>query len=658
MQHVLSLAITMLLLASLAAAQGLGKDDGTPRKRFRDNRAALDRIRENGLPPLAYAPLPLGAIKPLGWLKTQLEVQRDGLTGHLDLFWNDVKDSGWIGGEAEGWERMPYWLDGALPLAWLLDDAAMKERITGYLDYVLTHQQEDGWLGPQQSTSRSGRYKPRDPWPVFVMLKVLWQYESATGDPRVVPAMVKFLHRLDAQMDERPLFDWNKSRWEELVLVCHRLHDRTGEDWLLDLAEKAQDQGYDWLAHFEDLPYKDKVDKWEQTSHVVNHAMATKAPALWHRHAGYPAEATWAAVETLDRYHGQPNGMFSGDECLAGRNPSQGTELCAVVEQLFSLEECLSITGDLRFADRLELIAFNALPATFKPDMWAHQYVQQANQAVCTVSEERIYTTNGPDSNLYGLEPNYGCCTANLHQGWPKFAARCWMRAQDGALTALIPVPSQVTLEVEGTPVTVALETEYPFRNTMTLRVTAEKAVNLPVAVRIPGTAKLVRIEGGEAEERDGFVRFDGPWDGTSACTLVLEPQVRVATGFNGAVSIYRGSLLFAYEPGESWKYLRGEEPHADWEVFPTKQWNYAVAPDSVTFQEAAMPAEGSPFAPDHAPVTAEVTARLLPEWLLHRNAAAEPPQSPVASEQPEKTLPLIPYGCTNLRISVFPVLE
>jgi hypothetical protein len=65
----------------------------------------------------AFVPLTLGSIKPSGWLKDQLRIQRAGLSGHLDEFWPDIKDSAWFGGKAEGWERVPYWLDGIVPLA-------------------------------------------------------------------------------------------------------------------------------------------------------------------------------------------------------------------------------------------------------------------------------------------------------------------------------------------------------------------------------------------------------------------------------------------------------------------------------------------------------------------------------------------------------------
>src|SRR5579872_4722734 len=94
-----------------------------------------------------FKPLPLTSLRPSGWLFRQLQVQANGLAGHLDEFWPDVAQSGWVGRNAEGWERGPYWLDGLIPLAFLLDDARLKAKVQVWIDSILTRQQEDGWLG-------------------------------------------------------------------------------------------------------------------------------------------------------------------------------------------------------------------------------------------------------------------------------------------------------------------------------------------------------------------------------------------------------------------------------------------------------------------------------------------------------------------------------
>src|SRR5919198_240212 len=198
---------------------------------------------------------------------------------------------------------------------------------------------------------------------------------------------------------------------------------------------------------------------------------AAGCASIWWQQSGNPADrqAVYPALENLDRYHGQVTGVFSGDEHYAGKDPTQGTELCAVVEYMFSLEVLLSILGDAALGDRLERIAYNALPAANTPDFWAHQYDQQVNQVLCSVAP-RHWTNNGPDSNIFGLEPNYGCCTANLHQGWPKLAASLWMATPGDGLAAVAYAPSEVTARAdEGVEVRIVEETEYPFRDMIRL---------------------------------------------------------------------------------------------------------------------------------------------------------------------------------------------
>ncbi|HZO84719.1 MAG TPA: beta-L-arabinofuranosidase domain-containing protein, partial [Verrucomicrobiae bacterium] len=389
------------------------------------------------LAPLEAEPLPLGAIKPAGWLRRQLEIQASGLSGHLDEFWLDVAESSWIGGKAEGWERGPYWLDGFIPLAIHLDNADFKARAQKWIDYILKTQKEDGWLGPLKGNpDPNSRLSQFDVWPRFILLKAMTQWQEATGDTRILPAMSRFLRRLDQVLDEKPLAEWARVRWADLSLSIYWLYDRTREPWLLDLAAKVQKQGLDWTKLGRDYPYHEKVTRTELekfrdaaggqwindhfgATHGVNIAMGVKAPGVWSRQGGDFAAAL-SLLQHLDRYHGQATGMFAADEHVAGRHPSQGTELCAVVELMFSIENLLAIKPHVGLADRLESVAFNALPATFSDDMWTHQYDQQVNQVVCKISKERIYSNNGPESNLFGLEPTFGCCLANLHQGWPK----------------------------------------------------------------------------------------------------------------------------------------------------------------------------------------------------------------------------------------------
>ncbi|MHC4103462.1 MAG: beta-L-arabinofuranosidase domain-containing protein [Planctomycetota bacterium] len=631
--------------------------------------AICNTVFGGALKESALQPLPLGSIKAQGWLKNQLRIQADGLSGHLDEFWPDIKDSGWFGGKADGWERAPYWLDGVIPLAYTLDDAKLKKKVARYIEIILERQHEDGWLGP-----KSEDLKRFDLWSYFLALKVLAQYEKATGDERVTAAMLNGLRRIDQRIETAPLRRWGQFRWFESLISIYQLYEKTGDGWLLELAEKLQKQGFNWVSFFEQTPITEATPKgkWNLKGHVVNNAMALKAGALrWRRTADErDRNAVYDMFEKLDKYHGMAAGMFTGDECLAGRNPIQGTELCAVVECMYSLEILLSVLGDSTFGDRLEKVTFNALPATFSPDMWSHQYDQQVNQVLCSIREDRQWNTNGPESNIFGLQPNYGCCTSNLSQGWPKFAAHLWMKTKDDGLAAVAFAPSVVTTMAKGVKVKARLKTDYPFRETLSFTITADKPVSFPLYLRIPAWcdgASLI-VAGQELSPKAGsFCKVERKWEDTTELTLTFPMKVKAIRRYNNAIAIERGALVYSLKIGEEFKAVNQhkkfrEPPHGDWEVHPTTEWNYAldvsdqsVSKDIVFFDK---PVGKMPFSPDGAPVAGRVKGIKLPQWKLINGSAADTPKSPVQVEGTVESLTLIPYGCTNLRITEFPTLK
>ena len=609
----------------------------------------------------AFRPLALGEIRPSGWLRRQLRLQADGLGGHLNEFWPDVgPNSGWLGGTGESWERGPYFLDGLIPLGVLLDDEALKAKAKRFVDWTLNHQSAEGMIGPASND---------DWWPRMVMVKALAQWYEATNDPRVIPVLSKYFRYQLSQLPARPLKEWGKFRWQDEVLVVEWLYERTREPDLLKLAALLKQQGYDWEADFADFKYTRVTSKSAAglESHGVNNGQALKVAAVLYRLSGDAAERQrfFRQLGELDKYHGLPNGMFSCDEHLAGRDPSHGSELCTVVETMFSLEVALAAFGDVAIADRLEKIAFNALPGTFTDDMWAHQYNQQSNQVQVSLNS-KPWTTDGPESNLYGLEPNFGCCTANFHQGWPKFAASLWMRGAEDGPVAVLYSPCEVKTKVRGTAVHLVEETDYPFRERVRITVAPERPLRFPLSLRVPGWASdaTVNVNGkavAEAAKAGTFVRLQRVWQASDVVELKLPMKPRAVRGFNQSISLERGPLVFSLDLHGSWLKLRDRGMTADWQVFPTRQWNYALAVDERSapgLEAVESPVGEHPFAAAEAAVCVHVSGKRLNAWRSEDGVALPVPESPVASSEPDEALTLIPYGAAKLRITAFPQLK
>jgi uncharacterized protein len=639
---------------------------------FANQRSPSPVIRNSApLAPNAFYLLPLGSVRPTGWLRDQLQIQAKGLGGHLDETWADVgSNSGWLGGTGESWERGPYFLDGLVPLAYLLDDQRLKAKAQKYIDWTLNHQSPDGMIGPITNT---------DWWPRMVMLKALAQYQEATGDARVVPVLARYFSYQLKELPNRPLRDWGKFRWQDNALIALWLYNRTGDRQLIELVRLLHQQGYDWQAQFADFKYTTpvtaqmiKLDQdqgltdYSLSTHGVNNGQALKAAPVWSMVSASDVDRRGfqQMLDALDKYHGLPNGMFSCDEHLAGRNPSQGSELCTVVETMYSLEQSLAILGDARIGDRLERIAFNALPGTFTDDMWAHQYDQEPNQVEVSL-HRKPWTTNGPESNLYGLEPNFGCCTANFHQGWPKFAASLWMASHDGGLAAVAYSPCEVHTVVGSTPVHLSEATEYPFRGLVRITVNPATEISFPLRLRIPSWADSaeVRVNGAliTIAGNEGFAKIERRWKAGDLIQVQFPLRPGLTRGYNDSVSIDRGPLVFSYPIGEDWVKLRDRGMTADWQVFPSSQWNYALAVNEKTIGEAPVteqPVGPSPFSLKEAPVTLRVEARRLPSWRAIDGAADPVPQSPVTSEEPQQSLALVPYAAAKLRVTAFPVLK
>ncbi|MBQ9070560.1 MAG: glycoside hydrolase family 127 protein [Clostridia bacterium] len=592
-------------------------------------------------------------LKPCGWLKRQLEIQAEGLSGNLDKVWRDVRDSAWIGGEAEGWERVPYWLDGFIPLAYLLENEDMIERAKKYINAIIERQKPSGWICPC-SDEEIPTY---DTWGTQLISKVLVVYYECSGDERIPDVLYRVMNNYYELLKSGTirLFNWGKYRWFEAFVAINFLKKRYNQGWITDLARILKEQGADYSKMTE--LWKKPVNKWTYDTHIVNIAMMIKHEAMSCDILGEDYEdVAETLVTVLSEYNGTPVGTFTGDECLSGISPIQGTELCAVVEQMYSYEWLFAHTGDSKWAERLEMLAFNALPATISDDMWTHQYDQLSNQIACQIFPSKpIFRTNGKDAHLFGLEPNFGCCTANFNQGWPKFALSAFLHQEDTVLSA-IPVPSSLKTD----DISITLNTNYPFENKFEYTVKAKR--NMRLKVRVPSFAKKLFVNK-KATAFCNELEFDIPADQATYIEIEFDTAPSLMLRPHSLRTVKCGSLVFSLPIEYEKRMLEYERngverkyPYCDYEYIPKSEWSYAYSSPFFKLERREM--SGVPFASQKPPVTVKAKVKKI-AWGLedgYDTVCAKVPKSITPLEE-EKEIVLYPYGCAKLRMTELPLI-
>ncbi|WML50719.1 glycoside hydrolase family 127 protein [Neobacillus sp. PS3-34] len=462
------------------------------------------------------------------------------------------------------------------------------------------------------------------------------------------------------------------------------LYEKTKEEFLLELLTKINDQTLAWGQIFKSFPFTQPTDfyyKWDKLmenttrtslysvmkyhhTHIVNVAMAIKQPLMKYRETGEKSylDSIYEGIQSLSKYHGQAAGIFSGDEHLSGTNPTQGTELCSVVEYMFSLQLLLEATGDSHFADLLERVAYNALPATISEDFKAHQYDQQANQVLVTHAKRNWYN-NEDDSNLFGFEPNFGCCLANMHQGWPKFTKNAFLVGEN-SIHAAVYMPADAHVELNGEKITIISTTEYPFNRKVDFMFKINIPKEFKFHLRIPGWCNqykiLVNNEPADLKDNNGWAVLDRKFFNEDKVSINFEMPVSIKKGwYNNSVTVERGPLVFGLKIKENWKKLgRGISDYPYYEIYPESPWNFALDLNKeLKIEETGIKSKQA-FSYDNPPVRIFAKAYSAPSWGLENNSAGELPLSPIVSVGDEENVELIPYGCAKLRISLFPWIE
>ncbi|QHY93956.1 Ricin-type beta-trefoil lectin domain protein [Streptomyces sp. S4.7] len=615
------------------------------------------------LAPTAFQKLPLGSVTPRGWLTGQLRLLLDGLFGRYAEVSHFLRfdDSGWVHPEKAGWEEVTYWLRGYVDLAALTGDPAALDTARRWIDAIIATRQPDGFFGPTRlrtalngAERRPGLLAVSAAAPGAALARGVHRGRARRAVRRAVPALHERAgsRRLQLQLGVEAL--GRRSRHRLLALQPHRR------------VVPARPRGQD--AH----PRR-QLGRQLPRPHNVNIAQGFREPAQYALRTGSAelTRATYRSYAAVMGAYGQfPGGGFAGDENSRPGfdDPRQGFETCGTVEFMASHELLTRITGDPVWADRCEELAFNLLPAATDPHGRGIHYITSANGVeLDNTTKNQGQFQNGFAMQAYkpGID-TYRCCPHNYGMGWPYFTEELWLATPDRGLAAAMYAPSQVRAKVaDGTEITVTEDTDYPFKETVTLTVNTPGRVTFPLHLRIPGwcadprltvAGRRVAVPGGPR-----FFKVTREWRDGDRVTLRLPQRTTVRTwdDNHGSVSVDHGPLTYSLEVGERYERFAGTEDFPELSVHPTTPWNVGLAPDplrGLRFTADDGPLAANPFTHEGSPVRITTSARRIEEWVADDQRVVAPLQdSPARSTAAPEPVTLIPMGAARLRITAFP---
>ena len=606
-----------------------------------------------------------GAVKPAGWLRDYAVKVRDGFTARMDevhdefkrawsadfkprgphLQWNGPED--WSGSKGiYSWsaEGGSYWFDGLAKLSAQLGDAELVALAKRRFEPLLAGMNPKAvgflwWLDrtdPAQLREALDQGSWNVGWVLGNSAKAVAAYYEVTRDERAAKALE---WAFDCR-EHTARYGGNTTVIGGVSEAYRVLHSKSiGETFDRSSAEIRKNPyskpPQPWMVNTLNLKRRE-LNPLKQDRHGVtcNESLYSVFRAYQHTGATDLRDSVIAWYDFLDRYCRQPYGLLAMDEEWGWAGAKRGTETCMAAAEMYTRLNLLATLGDGRWGDDVEQAFFNAGPACVSRDFRQHVYFQLPNRTG-HLDEGKAFS-GGPTGTGHQYRPFHYplCCTAGLNRIIPNYIQAMWMTVPSGGIAAALYAPGEFETQVAGGTVKVTETTDYPFSSEIRIRVDAAPTTPFEMRLRLPRWCAdpSVRVNGElqAVKATRGFASLNRAWKAGDEVRLdfPMKPAVTTMRDMNdfGRTRAYvsYGPLLMAF-------------------AYPEKDDNTALG----SLEEPVLDV-GSVAA-------AKVTKAKVPapwDWRV------DAPLKLVCRDRAGRDLELVPYGCTKVRVSLFPVAE
>lgn len=640
----------------------------------------------------AYVPLEVGEVKPRGWILEWAQAAANGITGHLDEY-QPVYGNGWKGfgfkamntnpKDGTGWpiEQCSYWLDGAVKLAYMIDDEALKRKVADRLAYVI-----DGVVDKGAETfiwwkDKSIVNDGFNNWGHGIMGRALVSYYQATHNPKILRALTKVYEHFPIQLPDGsfavPRGATNIDAMTEAFLA-------SGDTAILHrIVEYSRNQGV--KQNMQMLSSLDgRKHEGYRTMHGVTFYEGVRVPVILNMWSGDGSELQ-AARHFMDWGFGDnllPLGLTSCEEYLSGVGAMRSVETCCVPTSMWAYTWFTRLTGETRWMDLAESVFLNAGPAPIARDWKTMCYYQQLDRLSTTLPGEPPVPGDG-DLMFTPFGAKVLCCVGSCNWIIPNYVQNMWMATPDGGLACMLYGPCEVKKQLGETMIDIVCDTEFPFgeRIEMTLKTDGGR-VKMPLSFRVPEWAEgmTVAVNGREqhVEAVNGMVRIEREWTDGDRISVRLPMHVSLGEGKEIPYprdKYFVGSLWKSIKTvnrqvadsicGAPFQYVKygpllfslALEDVSENEVKPNQPFQFALnvanVRKDIKVERAEMPRQWSWKIAD-APIKLRVKACNVdwtPTW-------STPLPRDGVNKLGDTWLTLVPYNVTKFRVTLFPKLK